>query len=195
MRVYASFRLRLAAAIAALTAAGLAAAGGLTYLLELRRTDARITESLGRAVAELHNYSNEHSSAGLARVISGAVAQSVNADYECTLGTTDSPSAASATSAVWTHAGGSDMCRRVLADPTLQAALGRPDPSEVRVQHLTSAAGGYAYVTVPVTSESSPDAAIYAVVMDRASQRDVVTASYLRGYLPLAVLAVLLTSG
>ncbi|MDR0625860.1 MAG: hypothetical protein LBG11_01155, partial [Bifidobacteriaceae bacterium] len=85
MRKPLSFRPRLAGAIAALAALGLAAAGTVAYLVELSRVDARIGGSLERAVAELHRYAEAHPSHGIRRLIDGAVGQSVNANDECTL--------------------------------------------------------------------------------------------------------------
>jgi signal transduction histidine kinase len=187
VRAQSPFRWRLAAAIAILGTLGLAAAGSLTCLLELRRTDARIADSLGRSVAELHNYATAHATSSLERIITGAVAQSVNASYECTLGAVP-PSA-------WTHAGSAQMCRRVLADPELVVALADSTSGAVRVHHLDTDTGGYAYVGVGVRSAAQSDAqGVYAVVVDRAAQRAEVYHSYLWGFLPLALITVLVTA-
>jgi signal transduction histidine kinase len=200
-----SFRFRLVAAVAALTALGLAAAGALAYLVELRRVDARLADSLGRAVAELRVYAANHPASSLERLVSGAVAQSVNAEYECTLGRTAAAEPATRSAGgTWTHAGADSACRRALADTkltdalaqTLTAVPGAPNTAPpATARHLNTADGGWAFVATPVSSASEPDrAGVYAVVLDRAQQRAEVGRSYLTGYLPLAAAAVLMTT-
>ncbi|MDR3359808.1 MAG: HAMP domain-containing protein, partial [Bifidobacteriaceae bacterium] len=200
------FRLRLAAVIGLLTALGLAAAGSMAYLFELRRLDTRIAESLGRAVFEFENYVASHSSSEVESLISGAVAQSVNAADECTLGfakayqlaglesSTQTPE--SAPPVTWTHQGGPQMCRRVLADNELTAGLVDDRWAQsVKVEHTETAAGGYAHIAVPVLEAGKAYAeSLYAVVIDRAGQRAEVARSYTWGYLPLAVLTVIATT-
>ncbi|MDR1442891.1 MAG: HAMP domain-containing histidine kinase [Bifidobacteriaceae bacterium] len=184
-----TFRLRLVAAIAALAALGLATAGGLAYLVELGRTDARIAQSLSRAVSELHRYADAHPGHDAERLVDGAVAESVNAAGECTLGR--------AGTGAWTHAGVPEMCSRVLEEPGLPAYLSSPPVDQpVRVINATGQLGGYAFVTVPVAAAPESGAAdvtgVYAVVVDRGAQRAQVSRSYLVGYLPVALGAVAL---
>jgi signal transduction histidine kinase len=188
-----TFRRWLVVAIAGLAALGLAAAGGLAYLLELRRTDSRIAGSLERAVSELHRYAEAHPGYTAARLVDGAVAQSVNAAVECTLGRVGA--------GAWTHAGGPAVCGRALADPELTVRLVAAPPEDpVRIQHLTTGSGSYAYVSVPIVSAEAPAAeapaaeGVYAVVIDRGAERAQVTRSYLRGYLPVGLGAVALVT-
>ncbi|MDR3107312.1 MAG: HAMP domain-containing histidine kinase [Bifidobacteriaceae bacterium] len=184
-----TFQLRLVGAIATLAAIGLATAGGLAYLVELRRTDSRIAGSLERAVSELHRYADAHPSYGVDRLIDGAVAQSVNAADECTLGRVEGQT--------WTHAGASAVCGSVLADQALTRQFATVSAaSAVRVRQFEGDSGGYAYVAVPVTSTAEVAAVdraegSYVVVIDSGAERAEVARSYLSGYLPVALGTVL----
>ncbi|MDR2348074.1 MAG: HAMP domain-containing histidine kinase, partial [Bifidobacteriaceae bacterium] len=195
-----SFRLRLLASIAALAAAGLAVAGAIAYLVELGRVDSRIAGSLRRAVESVHRYVEEHPDVELSHLVNGAVARSLNAEDECTLGRVGAAGA-------WTHAGAQRVCGRVLADQRLTVLLGSatggqsPEAAEaaVRVQYMAGDLGQYAYVAVPIipAPEDGADAAasaVYAVVIDRGAQRAEVARSYLVGYLPVALGAVALVT-
>lgn len=181
-----TFRTRLLAAIALLAAVGLTAAGVLAYLAERQRTDARMTDSLARAVTELRIYASGESEPGGERrtfasaseVVFGAVRRSVNAADECTLGLAGSPER-------WVSAGAPAMCTKALADGALTSAIAAASAVEqVRVRPLASPAGSYLYVAVPVAA--AQDEGVYGVVMDRGAQQAEVTQGYLRGYVPIA---------
>ncbi|MDR2373986.1 MAG: HAMP domain-containing histidine kinase [Bifidobacteriaceae bacterium] len=151
MRKPMSFRLRLAVWVAGLAALGLAAAGGLTYLVELARTDSRLAGSLERAAGSLYRYAEEHADLQIDDLIDGAVGRSLNADDECTIGRpgADGP---------WTHAGAGVVCGRVLADARLLSLIAAaPADEAVRVRHLDGDLGNYAYVAVPVIPAPDPD--------------------------------------
>jgi signal transduction histidine kinase len=199
-----SFRLRLAAGIALLAALGLAAAGAIAYLVELGRTDARMAGSLQRAAKSLYRYVEEHPEADLPSLVDGAVARSLNAEDECTLGRAGAGGA-------WTNAGAQAFCGQVLADGQLMAPLGAvataattsapasADAADqaVRVQHLTGDLGKYAFVAVPIIPEPAAGTeagGVYAAVIDRGAQRAEVARSYLVGYLPVALGAVALVT-
>ncbi|MDR2378563.1 MAG: HAMP domain-containing histidine kinase [Bifidobacteriaceae bacterium] len=197
MRTPTSFRLRLVTGIALLAGFGLAAAGSIAYLVELSRADARIAGSLQRAVKSLHRYVEEHPEAALSSLVDGAVARSLNAEDECTLGRAGADGA-------WTNAGAQTFCGQALADQELMAPLGavaagaasgQADDQAVRVRHLDGDFGKYAYVAVPIISQpdsGDPAGGVYAVVINRGAQRAEVARSYLLGYLPVALGAVAL---
>ncbi|MDR2252260.1 MAG: HAMP domain-containing histidine kinase [Bifidobacteriaceae bacterium] len=193
MRQPPSFRLRLVASIAVLAALGLAAAGAIAYLVELGRADSRMAGSLQRAVKSLHRYAEEHPDATLPYLVDGAVARSLNAEDECTLGRAGADSA-------WTNAGAQTFCAQALVDERLMAALNAAaDGADqaVRVQYLHGEIGEYAFVAVPIIpgSASAPTTVgVYAVVIDRGAQRAEVSRSYLVGYLPVALGAVALVT-
>ncbi|MDR0416086.1 MAG: HAMP domain-containing histidine kinase, partial [Propionibacteriaceae bacterium] len=187
-----SFRFRLIGATVALAVLGTAAAGSLAYLLERGRTDQRLTGSLGRSVEELRKYAGVEPAAdgqprsfrSVRELLQGAVHQSVNAEYECTLGFVTGQRAPF-------NVGG--FCPRVTADPALLAVLAAsPAAGPVVIRQLRTALGEYSYVVVPVTVVGDPQTGRYAVVMDRGGQQAEVTHSYLTGYAAVAVLSVVL---
>jgi signal transduction histidine kinase len=187
-----SFRFRLIGATVALAVLGTAAAGSLAYLLERGRTDQRLTASLGRSVEELRKYAGADPAGdaqprtfrSTRQLLQGAVQQSVNADYECTLGFVTGQRAPF-------NVG--PFCPRAAADPKLLAHLaGGPADEAVTARHLATAAGRYSYVVVPVAVAGDIQTGHYAVVMDRGGQLAEVTRSYLTGYVPVAALSVVL---
>jgi signal transduction histidine kinase len=198
MRKPVSFRVRLVTGIALLAALGLAAAGAMAYLVELDRLDSRMAGSLERAAKSLYRYVEEHPDAALPYLVDGAVARSLNAEDECTLGRAGAGGA-------WTNAGAQTFCGQVLADDKLMALLnaaagekGAQVANEaVRVQYLDGDLGEYAFVAVPIVVEPTWDpttGGIYAVVIDRGAQRAEVSRFYMVGYLPLALGAVALVT-
>ncbi|QTE29102.1 sensor histidine kinase [Pengzhenrongella sicca] len=183
-------RVRVLAAVLALAALAMAIAGATSTVVQTRRTDARIDDSLGRAAQDLRDFARTDLDpatgepfADLADLLYLAVQRRAPAANEGALALVDGRE-------TWLAA--RTVSLRLEDDPELMAVLRTLDPATApRLRTQSTATTQYRFVALPVSVSGDPAQGFFVVAVDRSAEHRALMDS-LRGSLVVSLGSLLI---